>query len=76
MRGTGKTYASAFGLRDAMGDSENVSKNNNAKSNRILFIVRREQIAKQAMKSNKNVFGRSKTCGLLSGNSKDTDADV
>ena len=74
--GTGKTYASAFGLRDAMGDSENVSKNNTAKSNRILFIVHREQIAKQAMKSYKNVFGRSKTYGLLSGNSKDTDADI
>lgn len=74
--GTGKTYASAFGLRDAMGDSENVSKNNTVKSNRILFIVHREQIAKQAMKSYKNVFGRSKTYGLLSGNSKDTDADI
>ena len=73
--GTGKTYASAFGLRDAMGDSENVSKNNTAKSNRILFIVHREQIAKQAMKSYKNVFGRSKTYGLLSGNSKDMEAD-
>ena len=46
-----------------MGDSENM------KSNRILFIVHREQIAKQAMKSYKNVFGRSKTyedaCRLL-----------
>ena len=46
------------------------------RSNRILFIVHREQIAKQAMKSYKNVFGRSKTYGLLSGNSKDTDADI
>ena len=45
-------------------------------SNRILFIVHREQIAKQAMKSYKNVFGRNKTYGLLSGNSKDTDADI
>ena len=70
--GTGKTYASAFGLRDAMGDNDgNVKsgfKNNSKKSNRILFIVHREQIAKQAMKSYKNVFGRSKTYGLLSGN--------
>ena len=78
--GTGKTYASAFGLRDAMGDNDgNVKsgfKNNSKKSNRILFIVHREQIAKQAMKSYKNVFGRSKTYGLLSGNSKDTDADI
>ena len=78
--GTGKTYASAFGLRDAMGDNDgNVKsgfKNNSKKSNRILFIVHREQIAKQAMKSYKNVFGRSKTYGLLSGNSKETDADI
>ena len=78
--GTGKTYASAFGLRDAMGDNngnvKSVFKNNSKKSNRILFIVHREQIAKQAMKSYKNVFGRSKTYGLLSGNSKDTDADI
>ena len=64
--GTGKTYASAFGLRDAMDDARG----------RILFIVHREQIAKQAMKSYKNVFGRSKSYGLLSGNSKDTDADI
>ncbi|SCW46726.1 Helicase conserved C-terminal domain-containing protein [Eubacterium ruminantium] len=78
--GTGKTYASAFGLRDAMGDNDgNVKsgfKNNAKKSNRILFIVHREQIAKQAMKSYKNVFGRNKTYGLLSGNSRDTDTDI
>ena len=78
--GTGKTYASAFGLRDAMGDNDgNVKsgfKNNSKKSNRILFIVHREQIAKQAMKSYKNVFGRSRSYGLLSGNSKETDADI
>ena len=63
-----------------MGDNDgNVKsgfKNNSKKSSRILFIVHREQIAKQAMKSYKNVFGRSKTYGLLSGNSKDTDADI
>ena len=50
-----------------MGDNDgNVKsgfKNISKKSNRILFIVHREQIAKQAMKSYKNVFGRSKTCG-------------
>ena len=74
--GTGKTYASAFGLRDAMGDLDDSLKINSEKSNRILFIVHREQIAKQAMKSYKNVFGRSKTYGLLSGNSKETDADI
>lgn len=61
--GTGKTYAAAFALRD-----------NNVK--RILFIVHREQIAKQAMKSFKNIFGDTKTTGLLSGNSRDTDKDI
>ena len=62
--GTGKTYASAFGVRDAMTNNK-----------RVLFIVHREQIAKQAMKSYKNVFGKTRHFGLLSGNSKDMDAD-
>jgi HKD family nuclease len=60
--GTGKTYASAFALRE-----ENHQK--------VLFIVHREQIAKQAMKSYKNVFGKTKTFGLLSGSSKEFKAD-
>lgn len=60
--GTGKTYASAFALRDN-------------KSKRVLFIVHREQIAKQAMVSFKKVFGNTRTYGLLSGNSKDTESD-
>lgn len=59
--GTGKTYASAFALREL-----NPSK--------ALFLVHREQIAKQAIKSFKNVFGKTKTFGLLSGNSKDMEA--
>ena len=62
--GTGKTYASAFGVRDAMENNK-----------RVLFLVHREQIAKQAMKSYKNVFSRTRRFGLLSGNSKDMDAD-
>ena len=62
--GTGKTYASAFGVRDAMTNNK-----------RVLFLVHREQIAKQAMKSYKNVFGRTRRFGLLSGNSKDMDSD-
>lgn len=37
--------------------------------------MHREQIAKQALQSYKNVFGESKTFGLLSGKSKDTDVD-
>lgn len=60
--GTGKTYASAFALRE-----ENPKK--------ALFLVHREQIAKQAIVSYKKVFGNMKSFGLLSGNSKDYDAD-
>lgn len=60
--GTGKTYASAFALRD-----ENPSK--------ALFLVHREQIAKQAIVSYRRVFGDSKTFGLLSGTSKDFESD-
>lgn len=60
--GTGKTYASAFALRE-----ENPRK--------ALFVVHREQIAKQAIKSYRNVFGRTKKFGLISGTSKEYDAD-
>lgn len=37
--------------------------------------MHREQIAKQALQSYKNVFKNTKTFGLLSGNSKDTNVD-
>ncbi|MCH5271153.1 MAG: DEAD/DEAH box helicase [Lachnospiraceae bacterium] len=60
--GTGKTYASAFALRE-----ENVRK--------VLFLVHREQIAKQAISSYQKVFGTTRTFGLLSGNSKNFEAD-
>lgn len=60
--GTGKTYASAFALRDM-------------KAKKVLFLVHREQIAKQAMNSFKKIFGDTKTFGLLSGNSKDFECD-
>lgn len=60
--GTGKTYASAFAMRE-----ENPS--------RVLFLVHREQIAKQAMASYRKIFGTAKTYGLLSGISKDHDTD-
>lgn len=60
--GTGKTYASAFALRDI-------------DPKKALFIVHREQIAKQAIKSYKKVFGRTKSFGLLSGNSRELNAD-
>ena len=60
--GTGKTYASAFAMRE-----ENVKK--------VLFLVHREQIAKQAIESYKKVFGNTRSFGLLSGNSKEYDVD-
>jgi len=60
--GTGKTYAAAFALR-------------NMNPSKVLFLVHREQIAKQAIRSFKNVFGKSKTLGLLSGTSKDSKSD-
>lgn len=60
--GTGKTYASAFAMREE-------------KQDRVLFLVHREQIARQAMSSYRNVFGETKTFGLLSGISKDFDTD-
>ena len=59
--GTGKTYASAFALREI-------------KAEKILFLVHREQIAKQAMASYQKVFGSKRADGsdykyaLLSGN--------
>lgn len=60
--GTGKTYASAFALREA-------------NPRKALFVVHREQIARQAIKSYQKVFGNTKTFGLLSGTEKDFDAD-
>lgn len=60
--GTGKTYAAAFALRDI-----------NPK--RALFLVHREQILSKSIDSFKNVFGDTKSFGLYSGNSKETEAD-
>ncbi|NFG26571.1 DUF3427 domain-containing protein [Clostridium botulinum] len=60
--GTGKTYLSAFELR-------------NYNPQKALFIVHREQIAKQALNSFKNVFGDTRSMGILSGTSKDLDKD-
>ncbi|MPQ30560.1 DUF3427 domain-containing protein [Clostridium estertheticum] len=60
--GTGKTYLSAFDIR-------------NFNPTRALFIIHREQIAKQALDSFKNVFGDTKSMGILSGNSKDINKD-
>lgn len=60
--GTGKTYLSAFELR-------------NYNPKRALFIVHREQIAKQALDSFSNVFGDTRSMGILSGTSKDVEKD-
>lgn len=61
--GTGKTYASAFALREL-------------KIQKALFLVHREQIAKQALESYKKVFGNRKSFGLISGTRKDFDKDL
>ena len=50
--GTGKTYASAFAMRE-LGFK------------RILFVVHRAQLAKQAMESYRNVFPESVTMGIV-----------
>ena len=58
--GTGKTFASAFALREI-------------KPRRLLFLVHREQIAKQSLDTFKKVFEED-DFGLLSGNYNDYDS--
>ena len=53
--GTGKTYASAFAIREM-------------KPKKVLFLAHRERILKQSIQSYRNVFGRKYTYELLSGN--------
>ncbi len=60
--GTGKTYLSAFDVRAL-------------KPKKMLFVVHREQIARSALKSFKRIFGDEHTYGVLTGGSKDFDAD-
>lgn len=60
--GTGKTYASAFAMRE-LGFK------------RVLFLVHRNQIAKQAKASFERVFGSRIKTGLVSGIMHDYDAD-
>lgn len=60
--GTGKTYASAFVARE-MGFA------------RVLFLVHRNQIAKQAWKSYRKVFDRKVSMGMVTGKYQDYDAD-
>lgn len=60
--GTGKTFASAFAMRE-LGFQ------------RILFLVHRSQIAKQALKSFQRVFADSITMGLFTGKNRETEKD-
>lgn len=61
--GTGKTYASAFAMRE-LGFQ------------RVLFLVHRNQIAKQAMKSYRKVFGGQVVMGMVTGKHQKYDADL
>ena len=58
--GTGKTYASAFGVRDAL-----------KPSGKVLFIVHRKTILRQALNSYLHVFGSAKKMALLTGEDQD-----
>lgn len=60
--GTGKTYAAAFAMQ-------------RLEPRRVLFLVHREQIARQAKASFGRVLGHEERMGLLSGSSKDYEAD-
>ncbi len=60
--GTGKTYLSAFDVKAS-------------KAKRMLFVIHREQIAREALKSFQNIFGDLKTYSILSGANKNTNAD-
>lgn len=60
--GTGKTYASAFAARE-LGFA------------RVLFLVHRNQIARQAWKSYRKVFDRKVSMGMVTGKYQDYDAD-
>lgn len=60
--GTGKTFAAAFGMKSI-------------DAKKVLFIVHREQIARQALETFKLIFGDSRSYGLLTGQNKNTEAD-
>lgn len=60
--GTGKTYASAFAMR-------------NLDFKRVLFLVHRNQIVKQAKATYERVFGNSRTMGIVSQNKHELDKD-
>lgn len=60
--GTGKTYASAFAMRE-LGYK------------RVLFLVHRGQLARQTLKSYERVFAKKKSMGLVGAGNHDYDAD-
>ncbi|MCR5624927.1 MAG: DEAD/DEAH box helicase family protein, partial [Lachnospiraceae bacterium] len=60
--GTGKTYASAFAMRE-LGFK------------RVLFLVHRGAIARQALDSFKNVFEDGKSMGMIGAGHKDYECD-
>nr|WP_314462449.1 DEAD/DEAH box helicase [uncultured Clostridium sp.] len=60
--GTGKTYASAFAMREL-------------EYKKVLFLVHRNQIAKQAKKSFRKVFGDSVSMGMISASLGRSDYD-
>lgn len=64
--GTGKTYASAFAVRDIFAKSI-------VRRGKVLFLSHREQINKQALKSYSRIFGNGVRMGLLSGTHGDMD---
>ena len=59
---SGKTYAAAFAMKKFNPD-------------KALFLVHREQIAKRALFSFRNIFKGNKTYGMISGNHKDFNKD-
>jgi superfamily II DNA or RNA helicase/HKD family nuclease len=60
--GTGKTYASAFAMREL-------------RFKRVLFLVHRGQLAKQTKKSYERVFDKSVSMGLVGAGYNDYDKD-
>ena len=58
--GTGKTYLSAFDVRAY-------------RPKRMLFLVHREMILRQALESFRDVLGEGISAGLLTGNEHDWD---
>lgn len=60
--GTGKTYASAFAMRE-LGFK------------RVLFLVHRGQLARQTKKSYEKVFAKSVSMGLVGAGYHEYDAD-